>query len=422
MLNIIWISFFLLSFLAALYQVVAHSNTAVFSQMMDAAFSMSKTGFEISIGLTGILTFWLGIMKVGEAGGMVALLTRLVSPVFRRLFPDVPHNHPAVGAMMLNLSANMLGLDNAATPLGLKAMKELQSLNSDKETASNAQIMFLVINTSAVTIIPITIITYLYQLGYQNPTEVFIPILIATFCSTLAGVLATCLVQRINLLRSGILGLLGGAAVLVALLVAVLLQLEKEQLQTWSFVGSNCFIFCIIILFVSLAACRKVNVYEEFIVGAKEGFQVAITIIPYLIAMLVAIGIFRASGAMDVLLAGFAAAARGVTYVASLAGLGTYTGTNPVFIDALPTALMKPLSGSGARGLMIETIKTNGVDALVSKMVAVIQGSTETTFYVLAVYFGSVGIRKTRHAVLCGLIADGTGVIAAISICYLFFK
>jgi spore maturation protein SpmA len=422
MLNIIWISFFLLSFLAALYQVVAHSNTAVFSQMMDAAFSMSKTGFEISIGLTGILTFWLGIMKVGEAGGMVALLTRLVSPVFRRLFPDVPHNHPAVGAMMLNLSANMLGLDNAATPLGLKAMKELQSLNSDKETASNAQIMFLVINTSAVTIIPITIITYLYQLGYQNPTEVFIPILIATFCSTLAGVLATCLVQRINLLRSGILGLLGGAAVLVALLVAVLLQLEKEQLQTWSLVGSNCFIFCIIILFVSLAACRKVNVYEEFIVGAKEGFQVAITIIPYLIAMLVAIGIFRASGAMDVLLAGFAAAARGVTYTASLAGLGTYTGTNPVFIDALPTALMKPLSGSGARGLMIETIKTNGVDALVSKMVAVIQGSTETTFYVLAVYFGSVGIRKTRHAVLCGLIADGTGVIAAISICYLFFK
>jgi spore maturation protein SpmA len=422
MLNIIWISFFLLSFLAALYQVVAHSNTAVFSQMMDAAFSMSKTGFEISIGLTGILTFWLGIMKVGEAGGMVALLTRLVSPVFRRLFPDVPHNHPAVGAMMLNLSANMLGLDNAATPLGLKAMKELQSLNSDKETASNAQIMFLVINTSAVTIIPITIITYLYQLGYQNPTEVFIPILIATFCSTLAGVLATCLVQRINLLRSGILGILGGAAVLVALLVAVLLQLEKEQLQTWSLVGSNCFIFCIIILFVSLAACRKVNVYEEFIVGAKEGFQVAITIIPYLIAMLVAIGIFRASGAMDVLLAAFAAAARGVTYVASLAGLGTYTGTNPVFIDALPTALMKPLSGSGARGLMIETIKTNGVDALVSKMVAVIQGSTETTFYVLAVYFGSVGIRKTRHAVLCGLIADGTGVIAAISICYLFFK
>ncbi|MCP4716938.1 MAG: spore maturation protein [Deltaproteobacteria bacterium] len=382
---------------------------------------MSKTGFEIALGLTGVLTFWLGIMKIGEAGGMVALLTRLTSPVFRRLFPDVPPDHPAVGAMMLNLSANMLGLDNAATPLGLKAMQELQTLNPDKETASNAQIMFLVINTSAVTIIPITIITYLYQLGYQNPTEVFIPILIATFCSTLAGVSATCLMQRISLMRSGILIILGGAAAIVALLVAALLQLEKEQLRTWSLVGSNCFIFCIIILFISLAACRRVNVYEEFIAGAKEGFQVAITIIPYLIAMLVAIGIFRASGAMDVLLTFFTGAAQGTLYLADLAGLGTCSNTPPAFIDALPTALMKPLSGSGARGLMIETIKTNGVDALVSKMVAVIQGSTETTFYVLAVYFGSVGIRKTRHAVLCGLIADGTGIIAAISICYLFF-
>ncbi len=421
MLNVIWIAFFLLSFVAALYQTFFQGNSAVFNEMMAASFSMAKTGFEISLGLTGVLTFWLGIMKIGEAGGMVQLLTKIVAPVFHRLFPDVPRDHPAIGAIMLNLSANMLGLDNAATPLGLKAMRELQTLNPDKETATNAQIMFLVVNTSAVTIIPITIFTYLYQLGYANPTEVFIPILIATFCSTLVGVLITCVYQKISLVTSGVVWVLGGAALCLAVLVGLLLQVDREQLQAYSLVGSNVCIFMVIIVFITCAAVKKINVYEAFIAGAREGFQVAVTIIPYLIAILVAIGIFRTSGAMDVLLGVFTGAWKGAWYAVSLTGLVEYTGTTPVFIDALPTALMKPLSGSGARGLMIETIKTHGADALVSKMAAVIQGSTETTFYVLAVYFGAVGIKRTRHAALCGLLADAAGIVAAIGVCYLFF-
>jgi spore maturation protein SpmA len=347
---------------------------------------------------------------------MVRMLTRLAAPVFRRLFPDVPRDHPAIGAMMMNLSANMLGLDNAATPLGLKAMRELQSLNPRADTASNAQIMFLVINTSAVTLIPITIFTYLYQLGYAQPTEVFVPILIATFCSTLVGIVVTALVQRMPLVRSGVLPLLAGGAGVLALLVCVVARLDRGQVQAISLVVSNVVIFAVISIFILLAAVRRVNVYEAFIAGAKEGFQVAVTIIPYLIAMLVAIGVFRASGALDVLLTVLAVACRGVCAALQWCGVSVCGAGDPAFLDALPTALMKPLSGSGARGMMVEAITTHGVDSLAAKMVAVIQGSTETTFYVLAVYFGAVGIRKTRHAPLCGLVADAAGVVTAISV------
>lgn len=421
MLNLIWISFFLVGLISAIYQMIALHNYDVFNKMMESTFDMSKVGFDISLGLTGVMTFWLGIMKVGEAGGMIKILTKLVSPILSRLFPDIPKNHPAFGSIMLNISANMLGLDNAATPLGLKAMKELQSLNNSEDTASNAQIMFLVINTSAVTIIPISIFTYLYQLGYKNPTEVFIPILIATFSSTLAGVIATSLYQKINLIKSGIIFILGGAATLIAIIVTLLLQLSKDDLQTYSLIGSNIFIFGIIATFILMAALKKVNVYNEFISGAKEGFHVAITIVPYLVAMLVAIGVFRASGAMNIMLSIFEQIFTTLAYGLSYLGIINYSGEKLEFIKAIPTALMKPLSGSGARGLMIETIKANGVDSLVAKMVSVIQGSTETTFYTLAVYFGSIGITKIRYAATCGLIADFTGIVVAISVCYLFF-
>ncbi len=421
MLNIIWISFFMIGVISAFYQMLVEKNYDVFNQMMQSTFTMSKVGFDISLGLTGVMTFWLGIMRVGEAGGMIRALTRWVSPIMSRLFPDVPKDHPAMGSMMLNLSANMLGLDNAATPLGLKAMKQLQTLNDSKDTASNAQIMFLVINTSAVTIIPISIFTYLFQLGYKNPTEVFVPILVATFASTLSGVIATSLYQRINLIKSGILLILGGGAIFMSLMVTLLLQLSKNDMQTYSLIGGNLFIFMVIIAFISLAAFRKVDVYKEFIAGAKEGFGVAITIIPYLVAMLVAIGVFRASGAMDILLLILEKFFVSMAYLISYTGLIDYSGEKLEFIKAIPTALMKPLSGSGARGLMIETIKTNGVDSLVAKMVSVIQGSTETTFYTLAVYFGSIGIVRIRYAAICGLIADFTGVVVGIAICYLFF-
>jgi spore maturation protein SpmA len=421
MLNIIWISFFLLGLLSALYQTFINGNLEVFNKIMESTFSMSKVGFEISIGLTGVMTLWLGIMRIGEAGGVIRLLTRAVSPIFKKLFPDIPKDHPAIGAIMMNIAANMLGLDNAATPLGLKAMKELQTLNDSNDTASNSQIMFLVINTSAVTIIPLTIFTYLYQLGYQNPTELFIPILIATFCSTVAGVIATSIYQKINLLKSGILLILAGIATVLTIITTLLLSLPKEDIKTYSMVVSNAFIFSIIIIFISLAMKKRVNVYDNFIEGAKEGFQVAITIIPYLVAMLVAIGVFRASGAMDVLLSIFELIFSSIAHLLSSIGIINYNGEPIEFVKALPTALMKPLSGSGARGLMIETIKTQGVDSIVSKMVACIQGSTETTFYTLAVYLGSVGITKARYAPVCGLIADFTGITSAIIICYLFF-
>jgi spore maturation protein SpmA len=421
LLNIIWIGFFLSAATTALYQIFFLGNPEVLNQIMDATFKMSVTAFEIALGLTGVMTLWLGLMRIGEAGGAIALITRLIGPFLNKLFPEVPKDHPAHGAMIMNLAANMLGLDNAATPLGLKVMLELQELNPQKDTASNAQIMFLVINTSSVTLIPVTIFTYLYQLGYANPTELFLPILLATSCSSLAGLIAVSLYQRINLLQPVIILYFLGFFTLVSLLFTYFLSLDKAAMQSFSMLLSNGIIFAIIILFVILAAIKKANVYEEFISGAQEGFKIAITIIPYLVAMLVAIGIFRASGAMDLLLGLVEWLCRGIAR--SLDGLGiiTYNGGPLVFIDALPTGLMKPLSGSGARGLMIETIKTYGPDALVSKMAAIMQGSTETTFYVLAVYFGSVGIRKSRHAVTCGLIADFTGISAAIFICYFFF-
>ncbi len=421
MLNIIWIGFFLGAAVTALYQVFYLGNPGVLNQIMDATFTMSVTAFDIAIGLTGVMTLWLGLMRIGEAGGAIGIITRLIGPFLNRLFPEVPRDHPAHGAMIMNLSANMLGLDNAATPLGLKAMNELQELNPEKDTASNAQIMFLVINTSSVTLIPVTIFTYLYQLGYANPTELFLPILLATSCSSIAGLTAVSIYQRINLLQPVILTYFLGFFGIVALLFTYLLSLDKAAMQSFSMLLSNGIIFSIIILFVLLAALKKVNVYEEFISGARDGFKIAISIIPYLVAMLVAIGVFRASGAMELLLGLVDGLFRLIARILDWSGIITYKGGPLAFIDALPTGLMKPLSGSGARGLMVETIKTHGPDALVSKMVAIMQGSTETTFYVLAVYFGSVGIRKSRHAVTCGLIADLAGITAAILICYFFF-
>ncbi len=421
MLNIIWILFFLIAAVTALYKIIFLDQSEVLLEIMNALFSMSETAFDISIGLTGIMALWLGLMRIGEAGGAIAIISRIISPFLIRLFPEIPKNHPAFGSMVMNLSANVLGLDNAATPLGLKAMKELQDLNPEKDRASNAQIMFLVINTSSVTLIPVTIFTYLYQLDYPNPTELFIPILLATSCSSLAGLIVTSLYQRINLLQPAILLFLGGFLGLVALLITYLLSLDRSEMQVFSLQFGNGIIFSVIIVFMVLALLKKVNVYEEFVNGAKDGFNVAVSIIPYLVAMLVAIGVFRASGAMDLLLALIETCARWIAHIMSSLGLISYQGGNIEFIDALPTGFMKPLSGSGARGLMIETIKTHGPHALASKMSAIMQGSTETTFYVLAVYFGSVGIKKTRHAVTCGLIADVAGITAAIGICYLFF-
>jgi len=421
LLNIIWIGFFLAAAAIALCQILFLGNTEVLNDMMEATFKMSVTAFDISLGLTGVMTLWLGLMRVGESGGAIGIITRLIAPFLHRLFPDVPKDHPAMGAIVMNLAANMLGLDNAATPLGLKAMNELQDLNPEKETASNAQIMFLVINTSSVTLIPVTIFTYLYQLGYTNPTELFLPILLATSCSTIAGLISVSLYQRINLLQPVIVLYFLGFFAALALLFTYLLGLDKDAMQSFSMLLSNGIIFGIIILFILLAAVKKVSVYEEFISGAKDGFRIAVSIIPYLVAMLVAIGVFRASGAMDVLLGLIDWLCRLVAWGLDWLGIITYNGGTLTFIDALPTGLMKPLSGSGARGLMIETIKTHGPQALVSKMAAVMQGSTETTFYVLAVYFGSVGIKKSRHAVTCGLIADFAGITAAILVCYFFF-
>ncbi|MBU0484295.1 MAG: spore maturation protein [Proteobacteria bacterium] len=421
MLNKIWISFFLIAAISAFSQLIFMGNGEILNQIMESIFNMAKTAFEISIGLTGVMVLWLGLMRVGEAGGVMKIISRLLAPFLSRLFPDVPKDHPAIGAMVMNLSANILGLDNAATPLGLKAMQELQALNPDRETASNAQIMFMVINTSSVTLIPVTIFTYLYQLGYPNPTELFIPILLATSCSSIAGLVAVSIYQRINLLTPVILSFLISFFAVIALLITYLLSLEQSAMKSFSLLLSNGLIFGIITFFIGLAAVRKVNVYEEFIDGAKDGFNIAISIIPYLVAMLVAIGVFRASGALDMILLALESIFRAIGNLLHSIGLLDYQGGPIAFIDALPTGLMKPLSGSAARGLMIETIKTHGVDSLVAKIVAVMQGSTETTFYIIAVYFGSVGIKKTRHAIPCGLIADFCGISAAIIICYLFF-
>jgi spore maturation protein SpmA len=419
MLNIIWSSFFLIGFVAAAYQLFFEGNQDVISNIIKNTFDMSKVGFQLALGLTGVMAFWLGIMKIGERAGMIDLLNRLFGPLFRRFFPELPADHPAIGSMTLNLAANMLGIDNAATPFGLKAMEQLEASNPNPGTASNSQIMFLVINTSAVTIIPISIFTYLFELGFSNPTEVFFPILLATFASTLGGVTLTCLIQRISMKE--VLPILLGAGTLLFGSLYFLSQLEGKVLNQYSFLVSNFIILTIIIVFLTKGLLAKVNVYEAFIDGAKDGFQVAIGIIPYLIAMLVGIGVFRASGALDLFMDGLSYLLTMCTHVLSWVGLMQAPKESFVFLDALPTAMMKPLSGSGARAMMVDTIKTHGVDSLVSKMVATVQGSTETTFYVLAVYFGSVKIRFTRYAAGVGLFADFIGAIVAIISCYIFF-
>lgn len=407
-LNYIWIAFFLTAFVIALVRLLFFGDVEVFPEIISSTFSSSKTAFEISLGLTGVLSLWLGIMRIGEQGGMINALSRLLSPVFTRLFPDIPKGHPATGSIFMNIAANMLGLDNAATPLGLKAMEQMQTLNTRKDTATNPMIMFLVLNTSGLTIIPVSIMVYRAQMGAANPTDVFVPLLLATFFSTLAGIIVTSLYQRINLLNRVMLTVLGGACLLVSAVIWGFSRLDKDTMDIVSTSVANILLFSIIIAFILAGVRKKVNVYEAFIDGAKEGFQTAVRIIPYLVAMLVGIAVFRASGAMDMII-------DGIKWIVGV--LGGDTG----FVGALPTALMKPLSGSGARGMMVDAMTTYGADSFVGRLSCVFQGSTDTTFYILAVYFGSVGIRYTRHAVTCGLLADLAGIIAAVGVCYLFF-
>ena len=407
-LNYIWIFFFVVAFLVAFYRLVFEGDTAIFGEMMNATFDMSKTGFEISLGLTGVLTLWMGIMKIGEKGGAVGVMSKVINPFFRRLFPDLPKDSPAHGSIMMNLAANMLGLDNAATPMGLKAMQQMQEVNPDTKAASNAQIMFLVLNTSGLTIVPVSIMVYRAQMGAANPTDVFIPLLIATYCSTLAGLIAVSVYQRIRLWDKVILSYLFVLTAIVGGVIGYFSSLDKEELTVASNVASNVILFSIIVSFIGMAAWRRVNVYDAFIDGAKDGFATAVKIIPYLIAILVAVGVFRASGAMDVLMGGIAGVVEGV-------------GFDAEWVDALPTALMKPLSGSGARGMMIDTMTTFGADSFAGRLACTFQGATDTTFYIIAVYFGAVGIKNTRYAIPCGLIADLAGIVAAIVVAYLFF-
>lgn len=407
-LNYIWIAFFVVAFVIALFRLVVMGDTEVFPEIMNSTFASSKTAFEISLGLTGVLSLWLGIMKIGERGGVVNALARVLSPVFTRLFPDIPKGHPVTGSIFMNIAANMLGLDNAATPLGLKAMEQMQTLNTRKDTATNPMIMFLVLNTSGLTIIPVSIMVYRAQMGAAQPTDIFIPILLATFFSTLTGIIVTSLYQRINLLNRVMLLTLGGLCVAVAAVMWGFGRLDKEQMNIVSTSVANILLFTIIITFILAGVRKKVNVYDAFIEGAKDGFSTAVKIIPYLVAILVGIGVFRASGAMDMLIGG-------IKWVVEACG------GNTDFVGALPTALMKPLSGSGARGMMVDAMTTYGADSFVGRLSCIFQGSTDTTFYILAVYFGSVGVRYTRHAVACGLLADLAGVIAAIAICYMFF-
>jgi len=407
-LNYIWVAFFLLAFVIATVKLVFWGDLEVFPAMMDSTFSSSKTAFEISLGLTGVLSLWLGIMKVGEKGGVVNFLARLLSPVFCKLFPDIPKGHPVTGSIFMNLAANMLGLDNAATPLGLKAMEQMQELNPKKDTAWNPMIMFLVLNTSGLTLIPVSIMVYRVQMGAAQPTDIFMPILLATFFSTLAGIIVTSLFQRINLLNRTLLLTLGGACAVVAGIIWGFSQMDSDTMNKVSTTVANILLMLIIVSFIAAGVRKKANVYDAFIEGAKDGFTTAVRIIPYLVAILVGIGVFRASGAMDMLIGG-------MRWCVEL------TGINAQWVDAMPTALMKPLSGSGARGMMVDAMTTYGADSFVGRLSCVFQGSTDTTFYILAVYFGSVGISKTRHAVACGLLADLAGIIAAIAICYLFF-
>lgn len=407
-LNYIWIGFILIAFVVGILKLILFGDTTVFPEMIASTFDMAKAGFEISLGLTGVLTLWLGIMKVGENGGAISLMSRFIGPFFRKLFPDLPKDHPAYGSIMMNLAANMLNLDNAATPLGLKAMEQMQESNKQKDTASNSQIMFLVLNTSGLTLIPVSIMVYRAQLGAADPSDIFIPILLATFFSTLAGLIAVSLFQKINLFNKVILAYLGGITMVVGGIIYTFSVLPQNQMEVVSQVSSSIILMSIIVSFISLGIRKRINIYESFIDGAKEGFQIAIKIIPYLVAILVAIGVFRVSGAMNVLIGG-------------IEWLVYQLGFDTEFVPALPTALMKPLSGSGARGMMLEAMQTYGADSFVGKLVSTLQGTTDTTFYIIAVYFGSVGIKKTRYAITCGLIADFVGIISAIFIAYMFF-
>ena len=407
-LNYIWIAFFLISLVVALVKLVFFGDTDVFTDMVNSTFEMAGVSVEICLGLIGVLTLWLGLMKVGERGGAVNILARVVRPFFHKLFPEVPKDHPVHGSIVMNYAANMLGLDNAATPLGLKAMGELQELNPDKDSASNAQIMFLVLNTSGLTVIPISIMVYRAQQGAANPSDVFLPILLTTFFSTLAGLISVAVVQRINLFDRTVLAYLVALTGMVGATIVYFSRLPQEQVETVSNVVANVLLFGVIAGFISLAMVRRVNVYEAFIDGAKEGFPVVIRIIPYLVAILVAIGVFRASGAMEIVVAG-------------IERLFVALGINTDFIEAMPTALMKPLSGSGARGMMLDAMQTHGADSFVGRLACTFQGATDTTFYAIALYFGSVGVRNTRYTVHCGLIADFTAIVAGILIAYLFF-
>ena len=407
-LNYIWIAFFLIAFVVAVGILVIGGDTAVFTEIINASFASAKTGFEISLGLTGILSLWLGIMKIGEKGGVIQAFARLAAPVFSKLFPDIPRDHPVTGSIFMNLSANLLGLDNAATPMGLKAMQQLQELNPNKESASNSMVMFLCINASGLTLIPITIMMYRAQLGAANPSDVFLPIMLATFTSTLVAILAVCVRQKINILQRNLVLFFGGLGLFIGGLVWLFNSMEQEQVSLYSTLFANTLLFTIICGFIISGMRKKINVYDAFIEGAKEGFQTAITIIPYLVAILVGIGVFRASGAMDFII-------QGVRFgIASI-------GLNTDFVEALPTMLMKPLSGSGARGMMLDAMNTYGADSFVGRLSSIVQGSCDTTFYVVALYYGSVGIRNTRYTVQCALLADLAGAIAAIAMAYLFF-
>ena len=407
-LNYIWIAFFLIAFVIAVVRLLFFGDVEVFPNIMNSTFETAKQGFEISLGLTGVLSLWMGVMKIGEKGGVVNVLARFLSPLFTRLFPDIPKNHPVYGNIFMNIAANMLGLDNAATPLGLKAMEGMQELNAKKDTATNPMIMFLVLNTSGLTLIPVSIMTYRFQCGAAQPTDIFVPILIATFIATIAGIIITALYQHINLLNRTLLLTLGGAIALIAALIGVFMQMKPEQMNAISSTAANVLLFTVIITFIVAGMRKRINVYDAFIEGAKEGFSTAVRIIPYLIAILVAIGVFRASGAMDWLIGG-------IRWCVEL------TGANADWVGALPTAIMKPLSGSGARGMMVDAMNTYGADSFIGRLSCIFQGSTDTTFYILAVYFGSIGVSRTRHAVVCGLLADLAGVVAAIGVCYLFF-
>ena len=407
-LNYIWIAFFLIAFVVAVGKLVIGGDTAVFTEIINASFASAKTGFEISLGLTGILSLWLGIMKIGEKGGVIQAFARLAAPVFSKLFPDIPRDHPVTGSIFMNLSANLLGLDNAATPMGLKAMQQLQELNPNKESASNSMVMFLCINASGLTLIPITIMMYRAQLGAANPSDVFLPIMLATFTSTLVAILAVCVRQKINILQRNLVLFFGGLGLFIGGLVWLFNSMEQEQVSLYSTLFANTLLFTIICGFIISGMRKKINVYDAFIEGAKEGFQTAITIIPYLVAILVGIGVFRASGAMDFII-------QGVRFgIASI-------GLNTDFVEALPTMLMKPLSGSGARGMMLDAMNTYGADSFVGRLSSIVQGSCDTTFYVVALYYGSVGIRNTRYTVQFALLADLAGALAAIAMAYLFF-